>query len=124
MTNISYSPQGDLVVSASDDKSVRLWNVESGQCRAVIQDFHDGVNDVAWIEKPSGIYIVAGCRDGVVGMWQVTVHEDDWQVRLHWRTSNGDFDVVGAVVKDAQGLSLLDGRILKQCGAEGEPVTG
>ncbi|KAK3814026.1 MAG: WD40-repeat-containing domain protein, partial [Benniella sp.] len=66
---ILYSPQGDLVVSASDDNSVRLWDAVSGRCRAVIEDFHDHINDVDWVETPTVDYIVAGCDDGVVGLW-------------------------------------------------------
>jgi WD40 repeat protein len=120
---IVYSPQGDMIVAAGDDKSVRLWHVESGRCRAVIQDFHDFVRDVAWVETPNASYVVVGCEDGMVGMWQVTVDGDRCQVRLHWRTTSGELDVKGATIQHIQGLSPLSKRILEQCGAVGDTAS-
>ena len=56
--------------------------------------------------------MVAGCGDGVVGMWQVIMDEDRCQVRLHWKTTNGKFSAEDAIVQDVQGLSPLNERIL------------
>ncbi|KAK3818742.1 MAG: WD40-repeat-containing domain protein [Benniella sp.] len=123
--SVIYSPQGGLVITGSQDrsdKSVRLWHAASGQERAVIQDFHHNVKDIAWIEAPNARYMVAGCDDGVVGVWEVTVEEDRCQVRLHWRTSNRDLEVTGAIIQDVQGLSSLNVQILEESGAVGKPT--
>jgi len=119
---IVYSAQGDLIVSASDDNFVCLWDAVSGQCRAAIQDFHDCVNDVAWVKTPKSNYIVASCDDGVVGMWKVIVDGDLYKVPLHWRTTNGELDVKHTILQDVQGLSPLSKRILLQSGALSGPV--
>jgi hypothetical protein len=112
---IVYSSQGDLVVSASNDGSVRVWDVMSGQCGAVIQDFQDGVNDVVWIESLGVNSLVAGCFDGVVG-------EDQCDVSLRWKTTNGELDIKDETIQDVQGLSHLNRKLLKQQGALGEPA--
>ena len=117
-----YSPQGHLVVSAGDDNSVCILDAVSSQCRAKIQDFQDWVNDVAWVGTPHGDYVVAGCEDGVVGMWQVIDDGKHCRVRLHWRTTNGELNMKGAVVHGAKGVRPLNRQILKQCGANGEPA--
>jgi len=122
ITSIMYSSQGDLVASASEDGSVRLWDAVSGQCRAVIQDFHHRVKDIAWVEALDTRYVVAGCEDGIVGMWQVIMDEDRCQVRLHWKTTNGEFDVKDASIQGVEGLNSLNKRILKQSKALGEPA--
>jgi hypothetical protein len=114
VTCIVYSHRGDLVVSASKNNSVRLWDSASGQCRAVIQDFHHSIKDIAWVEAPNSSYVVAGCDDGVVGMWKVVIDGDRCQVRLHWRTSNGELEAAGAVIQDVQGLSSRNMKILKE----------
>ncbi|KAK3818744.1 MAG: WD40-repeat-containing domain protein [Benniella sp.] len=122
VTCIVYSHRGDLVVSASKNNSVYLWDSASGQCRAVIQDFHHSIKDIAWVEAPNASYVVAGCDDGVVGMWKVVIDGDRCQVRLHWRTSNGELEVAGAVIQDVQGLSSRNMKILKESGAVEMPA--
>ncbi|KAF9356570.1 hypothetical protein BGX34_009860, partial [Mortierella sp. NVP85] len=97
IASIVYSSRGDLIVTASGDQTVRLWDAISGQCRAVIQDFQHEVRDIAWVETPSAQYVFAGCEDGVVGMWQVIMDEDRCQVRLHWKTTNGLCNLAGAI---------------------------
>ncbi|KAF9349486.1 hypothetical protein BGX34_001770, partial [Mortierella sp. NVP85] len=97
ITSIVYSSHGDLVATASRDQTVRLWDVVSGQCRAVIQDFQREVRDIAWVETSNAQYVFAGCQDGVVGMWQVIMDKERCQVRLHWKTTNGMFNAEAAV---------------------------
>jgi WD40 repeat protein len=123
--NVIYSTRGDLVITVSrdpDDKTVSLSDAVTGQHRVMIQDFRHYVNDIAWVEVPNARYVVAGCDDGVVGVWQVIVEEDRCQVRLHWRTSNRDLEVTGATIQDVQGLSPLNKLILKESRAVGEPT--
>ncbi|KAF9345549.1 hypothetical protein BGX34_004652 [Mortierella sp. NVP85] len=112
IASIVFSSHGDLIITASYDQTVRLWDVVSGQCRAVIQDFQHWVNDIAWVETPNAQYVIAGCQDGVVGMWQFIIDEDTCQVRLHWKTTNGMFNAEGAIIQEVQGLSPLNERIL------------
>ena len=81
-----------------------------------------GVYDIAWIETCGVSYLVAGCTDGVVGMWQVLVDEGYCDVSLKWKTTNGELDMKDATIQDVQGLSQLNRKLLKQRGAVGEPV--
>ncbi|KAF9362570.1 hypothetical protein BGX34_005917 [Mortierella sp. NVP85] len=120
-TNVVFSTSGDLTVFGDSDKSVCLWNAALSQCRAMIQDFQENVKDVAWVETPNANYVFVGCHDGVTGMWQVVVDGDQCQVRLHWKTTNGDLDANNAVIGGVQGLSALNERILKKFGGVGEP---
>jgi WD40 repeat protein len=119
---VVYSSRGDVLVSASYDKSVRLWDVTSGQCRAMIQEYKSGVTDMAWIETSGINYLVVACEDRFVGMWQVKGDSDHCQVSLCWMPTKGELDVEDAVIQDAQGLGRLDKQLLTQRGAVGEPA--
>jgi hypothetical protein len=122
INNIAYSSQGELLVSGSNDKTLRLWDVTSGQCLDVIQVFQSSVRGVEWIETSDAKYVGASCADGTVGMWKVVVVDGQYELRLHWTTTKGELYVDGAIVQDVQGLSRLNKELLKQRGSVGEPA--
>ncbi|KAK3824921.1 MAG: WD40-repeat-containing domain protein [Benniella sp.] len=123
---ISYSPQGDLIATASKDMTVRLWDTTLGQCRGIIQVFQDrvkGINGIAWSESPKFNYLVAGCEDGSVRMWQVmTKDRDHRDIHLRWRTTTAELNVKGMCIKDVRELSKLNRHLLGQRGAVIEPA--
>jgi WD40 repeat protein len=47
-----FSPQGDLIATGSDDRTVRLWNVETGACTRTLAGHANGIKDVAY--SPQG----------------------------------------------------------------------
>ncbi|KAI7817264.1 hypothetical protein BC939DRAFT_466586, partial [Gamsiella multidivaricata] len=53
------------------DNTVRLWDVNSGQCMAVVQDFHGRITSITWNSTPNSTYFATGCGDKSVRMWQV-----------------------------------------------------
>jgi hypothetical protein len=83
----------------------------------VIEDYKSPVNGIAWIESSGINYLVAGCWDGMVGMWQVKSNE----VSLRWMVATAELDVKDATIQDVQGLSQIDKQLLTQRGAVGEP---
>ena len=36
LTGVAFSPDGAMIASSSGDKSVRVWEVASGECRATL----------------------------------------------------------------------------------------
>ncbi|KAG0055689.1 hypothetical protein BGZ83_007696 [Gryganskiella cystojenkinii] len=47
VTLVSFSPNGSLIASASDDRSVRIWSVKEGNCLLVLKHAVE-VQSVAW----------------------------------------------------------------------------
>jgi WD40 repeat protein len=72
--SLDFSPNGGLLVSASDDNTVRLWNIRDGSAKILIEDtptFLDYPHYDSAVFSPNGRYIAAGHRDGIVRMWDV-----------------------------------------------------
>src|SRR5207253_2518208 len=44
----AFSPDGKRALTAADDKTVRLWDVETGRCLRVLEGHTSNVWNVAW----------------------------------------------------------------------------
>ena len=58
---------GDIVVSGSTDRTLRVWNADSGECIHVLQGHTSTVRCLAMHEN----CIVSGSRDGTLRVWDV-----------------------------------------------------
>ena len=46
--DVAFSPDGQLVASASHDGTVRLWDAATGSCRSTLEGHSDSVRDIAF----------------------------------------------------------------------------
>ncbi|KAG2346482.1 WD40 repeat-like protein [Suillus weaverae] len=68
--DIAFIPGTRLLVTCSDDKSLRLWNLDTGkQVGKPLLGHSDYVLRVA--ASPDGRWIVSGARDGSILVWEV-----------------------------------------------------
>lgn len=68
--SVAYSPNGKYIVSGSDDKSLKVWDVTSEKCMATLIGHSDNVNSVAY--SPDGRNIASGSFDKSVKIWDVS----------------------------------------------------
>ncbi|GCE28290.1 hypothetical protein KDA_37740 [Dictyobacter alpinus] len=67
---LSWSPDGKLIASASDDKFVQVWDAKSGKRKLIYSGHTEEVASVAW--SPDGKHIVSGSQDGSAQVWDAT----------------------------------------------------
>jgi WD40 repeat protein len=67
---VAFSPDGQLVASVSDDKTVRLWETATGTCRSTLEGHSDYVRAVAF--TPDGQLVASASWDNTVRLWETT----------------------------------------------------
>ncbi|KAF9460309.1 WD40-repeat-containing domain protein [Collybia nuda] len=66
--SVKFSSDGEMILSGSGDKTIRLWNSKSGQDIIPPITGHTGdINDVAF--SLDGKYIISGSDDNTVRIW-------------------------------------------------------
>ncbi|MCT4656645.1 MAG: caspase family protein [Cohaesibacter sp.] len=65
----SFSPDGELLVTASSDDNVRLWQVKTGRLIRVFKGHTANVNSVSF--APNGLQIVTGAEDNSIKFWDL-----------------------------------------------------
>jgi|GEM_PF-7000553 len=67
--NIEFSPDSRFLISASDDRTVMLWEVESGLNLNVLSQHQGAVNSVAF--SPDGRFAASASDDKTVLIWNL-----------------------------------------------------
>lgn len=67
--SLAFSPNGELLVSGSNDASVRLWDVATGKCTRTLKEHADLVYGLDF--SPDGQYFVSVSKDGTGRIWSV-----------------------------------------------------
>ncbi|MBW4621991.1 MAG: AAA family ATPase [Cyanosarcina radialis HA8281-LM2] len=61
---------GGIVASGSDDRTVKLWNVQTGECLRTLQGHSQWIWSVAF--SPDGQTLASGGKDQTVHLWNVS----------------------------------------------------
>ena len=70
VNSVSFSPDGTKVASGSNDNTVKLWDVTSGECLQTLEGHSHYVNGVSF--SPDGTKVASGSWDKAVKLWDVT----------------------------------------------------
>jgi small GTP-binding protein len=66
---VALTPDGKTIVSSSEDKTIKLWDLKTGKCRATLKGHNEKVYCVAL--TPDGKTIVSGADDKTIKLWDL-----------------------------------------------------
>ncbi|MGI8502529.1 MAG: AAA-like domain-containing protein [Hassallia sp.] len=95
--SVVYSPDGKTLASASDDSSIKLWNIATGKKIATLTGHKDGVNSATY--SPDGKTLVSTSVDKTIKLWNVATGKEI-------STLTGHKDVVNSVAYSPDGKTL------------------
>ena len=84
VNSASFSPDGEKVVSASGDKTVRIWSAVTGECEQTLAGHRDRVMSASF--SLDGEKVVSASLDYIVRIWSAVTGECEQTLAGH--TSN------------------------------------
>ena len=78
--SVIYTPDGNQIISTSDDRAIRIWNAHTGASLNVLQD-ESAVLCVAI--SPDGKTILSGLIDGTVCLWDAETGARTTSAKAH-----------------------------------------
>ncbi len=66
---IEISNDGEILITASDDKTIRLWNANDGKRICTLKGHEQGVTCLAISQNTQ--YLLSGSKDGSIKLWDI-----------------------------------------------------
>ncbi|KAI9333854.1 WD40-repeat-containing domain protein [Obelidium mucronatum] len=95
VATVAISSDSKTIVSGSDDKSIMLWSVETGECVATLLGHTSGVYSIALSQD--GKTAVSGSKDCTVKVWDIVMKDGEGTTGECRYTLTGHSKIVTAV---------------------------
>jgi WD40 repeat protein len=117
VTSARFSADGERLVTASGDKTARLWETRSGKLIGILEGHQNAVNTAEF--SPDGRHIVTASVDGTARVWdaqtgKVLANLDGHHITVHTAefSSDGKRVLIASVDGTAQVWDVQSGKVL------------
>ena len=82
---MAFHPEDRVVASCSEDRSIKLWNLDDGGLLSTMTGHSSWVYSVAW--SPDGTKLASGSKDKTVRIWEAATGKQLWQLNVGYAFS-------------------------------------
>lgn len=100
VTSLAFGPKGNWIASASEDETIKIWEVAKGKELHTLSSHSDTVASVAF--SPDGDLLASGSWDRQIKLWDVRAGVEVRSLSNHWH-------YVTSVAFGPDGLMLASG---------------
>jgi len=102
ITALAFSPDGKVLASASGDKTIKLWNLETGEEKLSLTAHKLAINALAF--SPDGKVLASASGDKTIKLWNLETGEEKLSLTAHKLAINAlAFSCDGATLASASG---------------------
>ncbi|HBW58459.1 MAG TPA: hypothetical protein DEF27_11915 [Oscillatoriales bacterium UBA8482] len=69
MWSVAFHPNFPILASESDDQTIKIWDIQTGECLQTLQGHRNKVRSIAF--SPDGQFLVSGSEDKTVRLWDL-----------------------------------------------------
>ncbi len=96
--SVTVTPDGEQVISGSQDGTIKIWNLNSGNLICTISAHDDSVHTIA--TTADGLYVISGSHDTTIKIWNLKTGQ-------LVRTLRGHFGSVNTVILTPDGSKII-----------------
>jgi dynein assembly factor with WDR repeat domains 1 len=75
ISKVVFNSKGDTIMTASSDCTVRLWDVDTGSCKQVLEGHKEEIFSCAF--NYDGSIIITASKDNTCRIWKDETKESD-----------------------------------------------
>ncbi|GJJ74845.1 hypothetical protein EMPS_07203 [Entomortierella parvispora] len=115
IVSAEFSQDEKLLATGCMNRVVRVWDVATGACKAILEDFNGGVETIIRDPVRSGVFHVVSHSEKNVCRWVIEPNGDGYRMNWCWGSlDEGRLSLAAVHTEGSKGLSDINRRLLEQ----------